>query len=82
MFDKTFVHFIEKTVQTKSRSDAIKILSSTYYPYTETKITRAEAEQYYYLYKSDEKPIPMDKMYLSNKTKQNNYAKGYTLKGY
>jgi hypothetical protein len=77
MYDKTFIYFIEKTVQTKSYKDAMDILKSTYYPYTDKKITRDEAEHFYYLYKRNEKDIKVNKDYLYNKTKQNYAARGY-----
>ncbi len=77
MYDKSFIYFIEKTVQMNGHKDAMTILTSTYYPYTDKKITRAEAEHFIFLYKSNEKYVPINKDYFYNRTKQDNAARGY-----
>ncbi len=82
MINNHFANLIEKVVnKSDSRKEAIKILTSLNYPYTDKKITQTEAEHFYYLYKCNEKEIPLDKNYLYKQNKQECYAKGYT-KGY
>ena len=78
MIETDFVKYIKKVVKTsKSRDEAIYILNHTCYPYTTQKLSKAESESFYYMFKKDEKDVKIDKDYH-----RNNYEANYKLKGY
>ena len=78
MIEGDFVNYIKKVVKaSKSRDEAIYILNHTCYPHSTQKLTKCEAESFYYMFKKDEKETKVDKDYYSK-----NYKANYALKGY
>lgn len=78
MIENVFIQYIEKVcVTSRSRSEALSTLMSTLYPHTTRKISREEAEKFYYLYARDVKDVKVDKYYLTNKSNEMYKASGY-----
>lgn len=78
MIDKEYLTFIEKVVvNSKSSNDAVKLLTSTYYPGTTRKMSESQALDFYDIFKKKSDPVKVDKEYLVKRTKQMYANKGY-----